>query len=199
MAIFCLLKYMEIQKAVAKIRKFYYERKRLPSYREVAKLLNFKSVNAAWCVVKKMIEQGYLDKDSRGKLIPQKLGQELKVLGTVEAGFPTLANQEEIDTISLDQYLLTCPEKNYMLKVIGLSMIEAGIAPDDLVIAEKDKEPRNGDVVIAEVDGLWTMKYFQKRNKDIVLIPANKDYPSIYPKEELKIGGVVVSVIRKYY
>lgn len=190
---------MEIQKAVAKIRKFYYERKRLPSYREVAKLLNFKSVNAAWRVVKKMIEQGYLDKDSRGKLIPQKLGQELKVLGTVEAGFPTLANQEEIDTISLDQYLLTCPEKNYMLKVIGLSMIEAGIAPDDLVIAEKDKEPRNGDVVIAEIDGLWTMKYFQKRNKDIVLIPANKDYPSIYPKEELKIGGVVVSVIRKYY
>jgi len=117
----------------------------------------------------------------------------------VEAGFSKLANQEEIDTISLDQYLLTRPEKNYMLKVIGLSMIEAGIAPDDLVIAEKDKEPRNGDVVIAEVDGLWTMKYFQKRNKDIVLIPANKDYPSIYPKHELKIGGVVVSVIRKYY
>lgn len=190
---------METKKIVSKIRKFYYSRKRLPSYREIAELLNFKSVNAAWRAVKKLIDQGYLDKDSQGKLIPKKLAHELKVLGTVEAGFPTLADQEEMDTISLDQYLLTRPERNYMLRVIGRSMIEAGISPNDLVIAESEKEPRNGDIVIAEVDGAWTMKYFQKRNKEIVLIPANKDYPPIYPKQELKIGGVVVSVIKKYY
>jgi len=190
---------MDTQKAISKIRKFYFNRKRLPSYREIAELLNFKSVNAAWRVVKKLIDEGYIDKDSQGKLIPKKLGHELKVLGTVEAGFPTLANQEEMDTISLDQYLLTRPERNYMLRVIGRSMIDAGISPNDLVIAESEKEPKNGDIVIAEVDGAWTMKYFQKRNKEIILIPANKDYPHIYPKQELKIGGVVVSVIKKYY
>lgn len=190
---------MDNQKIIAKIRKFYFDRKRLPSYREIARLLNFKSINAAWRAVKKLIENGYLDKDSTGRLIPKKLGHELKVLGTVEAGFPTLANQEEIDTISLDQYLLTRPERNYMLRVIGQSMIEAGISPNDLVIAESEKEPRNGDIVIAEVDGAWTMKYFQKKNKEIILVPANKDYPNIYPKQELKIGGVVVSVIKKYY
>jgi len=190
---------MDLQKPLDKIRKFYFDRKRLPSYREIAKLLNFKSVNAAWRVVKQLIEQGYLDKDSQGKLIPKKIAHELKILGTVEAGFPTMANQEDMDTISLDQYLLTRPEKNYMLRVIGRSMIDAGISPNDLVIAESDKEPLNGDIVIAEVDGAWTMKYFQRRNKEIILIPANKDYPNVYPKQELKIGGVVVSVIKKYY
>lgn len=190
---------MEIQKAVFRIRKFYRDRKRLPSYREIAQLLNFKSVNAAWRVVKKMIEAGYLDKDSQGHLIPKKLNHELKVLGTVEAGFPTLAEQEEMDTISLDEYLLTNPSKNYMLKVIGRSMIEAGIAPNDLVIVESEKEPKNGDIIVAEVDGAWTMKYFQRRKNEVVLVPANRDYPLIYPKSELRVGGVVVSLIKKYY
>jgi len=190
---------MDIQKPLDKIRKFYRQHKRLPSYREIAQLLNFKSVNAAWRVVKKLIEEGYLDKDSQGKLIPKKLTHELKVLGTVAAGMPTLANQEEMDTLSLDDYLLTNPSKNYMLRVIGQSMKDAGISPNDLVIVESEKEPLNGDIVVAEVDGDWTMKYFQKRKNEVVLIPANKDYPNIYPKQNLRIGGVVVSLIKKYY
>lgn len=190
---------MDTQQPLDKIRKFYKQKKRLPSYREIACLLNFKSVNAAWRVVKKLIEGGYLAKDEQGKLIPKKLTHELKMLGTVEAGMPTLANQEEMDTVSLDDYLLTNPAKNYMLRVIGRSMIEAGISPNDLVIVESEREPINGDIVIAEVDGAWTMKYFQRRKKEIILIPANKDYPNIYPKQELRIGGVVVSLIKKYY
>lgn len=190
---------METKQIVAKLRKFYFTRKRLPSYRELAKLLNYKSANAGWQAAQRLIEKGYIEKDEKGKLIPKKLAHQLKVLGTVEAGFPTLAEQEEMDTISLDQYLLTCPEKNYMLKVIGRSMIDAGISPNDLVIVEMDKDPKNGDIVIAEVDGAWTMKYFQRKNKEIILIPANKDYPSIRPKNDMRIGGVVVSVVKKYY
>ncbi|MBU1102329.1 transcriptional repressor LexA [Patescibacteria group bacterium] len=189
----------DLKKTVAKLRDFYFRRKRLPSYRELARLLGYKSVNAAWQIAKKLIAKDYLEKDDSGRLIPKNLAHELKVLGTVEAGLPTLAEQEEIDTISLDQYLLTRPEKNYMLRVTGRSMLEAGISPNDLVIVEAEREPKNGDIVIAEVDGSWTMKYFQKRNREIVLIPANKDYPVIYPKQELKIGGVVVSVVKKYY
>jgi len=194
-----LFKNIDLQKIVLKLREFFYRRKRLPSYRELAKILGYKSVNAAWKTAQKLIQADYLEKDNEGKLIPKNLNHQLKVLGTIEAGLPTLAEQEEIDTISLDQYLLTRPEKNYMLRVTGLSMLGAGISPNDLVIVEKDREPKNGDIVVAEVDGNWTIKYFQKRNREIVLIPANKDYQPIYPKQELKIGGVVVSVIKKYY
>jgi repressor LexA len=191
---------MNTEKAIVKIRKFYYQRKRLPSYREVARLLNYKSVNAAWKMINKLLAEGYLRKDAQGKLIPRKINHELKVLGTVEAGIPTLAEQEEMATISLDQYLLTRPEQNYMLRVTGRSMIDAGISPNDLLIVESGKEPRNGDIVIAEVDGAWTMKFFQKRGgKEVVLMPANKDYQPIYAQYELRIGGVVVSVIKKYY
>jgi len=194
-----LFKNNDLQKIVLKLRDYYLRKKRLPSYRELAKLLGYKSVNAAWRVAKKLIEYDFLEKDETGRLVPKNLAHELKVLGTIEAGLPTLAEQEEIDTISLDQYLLTRPEKNYMLRVTGRSMLGAGISPNDLVIVEAEREPKNGDIVIAEVDGSWTMKYFQKRGKEIVLIAANKDYPSIYPKQELRIGGVVVSVVKKYY
>lgn len=190
---------MNQEKQILKLRQFYHDKKRLPSYREMMKLFGYHSVNSAWRLANKLIELEVIEKDEKGKLVPRNLNHQLKVLGTVEAGFPTLAEQEIIDTISLDQYLLTRPEENYMLRVTGLSMIEAGIAPGDLVIVEKNKNPKNGDIVVAEVDGNWTMKYWQKKGGDITLVPANKDYPPIRPENELRLGGVVVSVIKKFY
>ncbi len=188
-----------VEKATLKLRKFYQDRKRLPSYREMMRVFGYSSVNSAWKLTEKLISENIIEKDEQGKLLPKNLNHQLKVLGTIEAGFPTLAEQEIMATISLDQYLLTRPEQNYMLKVTGLSMIEAGIVPDDLVIVEKDKEPKNGDIVVAEVDGSWTMKYFQKKDGEVVLFPANKDYPPIRPQNDLRIGGVVTSVIKKFY
>ena len=78
------------------------------------------------------------------------------------------------------------------------SMIEAGIRPGDLVIVERGRNPKSGDVIIAQVDGEWTLKTFEKQNGKVVLRAANKKYPPITPKWELSIGGVVVANIRKY-
>lgn len=190
---------MNLEKKILKLRQFYIDKKRLPSYREMMGLFDYSSVNSAWKLAQQLIEAGLIDKDEKGKLIPKNLNHQLKFLGSIEAGFPTLAEQEMIVTISLDQYLLTHPEQNYMLKVTGLSMIEAGIAPDDLVIVDREKEPKNGDIVVAEVDGNWTMKYWQKKGNKITLLPANKDYPPIEPEKTLQLGGVVTSVIKKFY
>jgi repressor LexA len=66
------------------------------------------------------------------------------------------------------------------------------------VIIDKGQEPKSGDIVIAEVDGEWTMKYLRKRGESITLIPANPLYKPIRPKKELKIAGVVTAVVRKY-
>jgi len=68
----------------------------------------------------------------------------------------------------------------------------------DLVVVERDRHPKNGDIVLAEVDGQWTMKYLRRRGKDVVLEAANPAYPAIYPKDELKIGGVITASVRKY-
>lgn len=77
-------------------------------------------------------------------------------------------------------------------------MIDAGIHTGDLVIVERGRDPHSGDIVIAQVDGDWTMKYYYKKNRQVVLKAANKNHPPIYPTQELIIGGVVTACIRKY-
>jgi repressor LexA len=77
-------------------------------------------------------------------------------------------------------------------------MSGAGILPGDMVIVDKGQTPKSGDIVIAEVDGAWTMKYLRKRGENITLVPANPNYKPIRPKSELKIAGVVTAVVRKY-
>ncbi len=85
-----------------------------------------------------------------------------------------------------------------MLTVSGDSMIEAGIQPGDIVLVEKGASPRNGSVVVAHVDGEWTLKYYSKDKNGVRLDPANRKYQSIRPKQSLQIGGIVKAVIRKY-
>lgn len=181
-----------------KIISFYKRTKRMPSYAEIMSLLGFKSKNAVYKLVNKLIGEGALDKDSTGRLVPNKLMGEVPVLGLVEAGFPTAAEEELTDTMSLDDYLIENKESSYLLEVKGDSMIDAGIQEGDLVIAERTNSPKEGDIVIAEVDGGWTMKYFRKTAGKVWLEPANKDFKPIYPETDLKVAAVVKGVVRKY-
>jgi len=136
--------------------------------------------------------------DDKGRLIALSIGLPVKLLGTVEAGFPSPAEEELADNLSLDDLLIQNPEATFLLKVSGDSMSEAGILPGDMVLVDKGEQPKSGDIVIAEVDGEWTMKYLKKRGESVVLIPANPKYQLIRPRKELKIAGVVTAVVRKY-
>lgn len=187
-----------MEKHKKKIIGFYRKARRMPSYSEIAKLLGFKSKNASYKLVKKMIEAGLVEKDPGGKIVPKRIFGETRLLGTVEAGFPSPAEEELVDTITLDEYLIQNKEATYMLKVSGDSMIDAGIRPGDIVLVERNKAPKDGDIVIAEVDGEWTMKYLRKSAGKTTLMPANKKYKPILPKSELKITAVVTAVVRKY-
>ena len=177
----------------------------MPVYTEIMKLLGFKSKNAVAKVIDKLITEGVLDKDSSGHIIPNKLIGEIPLLGLVEAGFPTVAEEIDLDMINIDDYLIKDKESTYMLEVKGESMIDAGIHEGDMVIAEKvssegkgKKEVRDGDIVIALVDGGWTMKYYRNRLGKVYLEPANKNFSNIYPETELEIAAIVKGVIRKY-
>ncbi len=189
-----------------KIISFYKENKRMPVYTEMMSLPHLKSKNAISKIVHKLIDEGVLDKDSKGHLIPNKLLGEIPLLGFVEAGFPTVAEEIDLDMINIDDYLIKDKDATYLLEVKGESMIDAGIHEGDMVIAErvnKDssfgrKEVRDGDIVIALVDGGWTMKYYRNRLGKIYLEPANKDFKNIYPETELEIAAIVKGVIRKY-
>lgn len=171
----------------------------MPTYAEMLTVLGVRSKSVVHFWVKKLIGKGVLEKDRGGYLRPVRQGFSLPLVGEIQAGFPSPAEEELRDLISLDEYLITRPDSSFILKVNGDSMTGEGIKPGDLVIVEKGREPKDGDVVIAQVDGEWTMKFFRKRGKQITLEAANPQYSPIRPREELRIGGVITAVIRKYH
>jgi SOS regulatory protein LexA len=189
---------MEASQRVQAIVEFYHRHNRMPSFRELQQLCGFKSSRAAAKLAARLIELGFLAKDTTGKLLPTRYFREIRVLGVVAAGFPSPADEELLDTMDLHEFLIRNQAATYMIKVEGRSMIEAGIMPGDMVLVERGLEARDGDIVIAQVDNKWTMKYLRKRGRRAYLEAANKDFKPIYPKEELKIAAVVIGVIRKY-
>jgi SOS regulatory protein LexA len=182
-----------------KIAAFFRENRRMPTYSEMLHILGVKSKSVVHFWVNKLLAKGLLEKDARGYLRPMRRSLALPMVGEVAAGFPSPAEEELRDVISLDEYLIARPGSSFLLTVSGDSMTGAGIMAGDLVVVEKGREPRNGDIVIAEVDGEWTIKYFRKEGRNIVLEAANPRYKTIRPKSQLRIGGVVTAVIRKYH
>lgn len=170
----------------------------MPVYAEMMKFLGFKSKNAVYKLVRKLVDAGVLDKDSKGRLIPNKLVGEIPLLGLVEAGIPSPTEEQVLDTMNIDEYVGGNREMSYMLRVKGDSMIDAGIREGDMVLVERTSQAKDGQIVIAYVDQEWTIKYFRQKNGKVFLEPANKNYKPIYPEQDLQIVAVVKAVIRKY-
>ena len=180
------------------VARFYKQQGRMPSFSEIGDMLGMRSKNAVFKFVNRLEDIGVVERDHTGRLIPRSLVSGARVLGTVEAGFPSAAEEELAYTLSFDDLLVGNREATFLLKVSGDSMTEAGILPGDMVIVDRSQTPKSGDIVIAEVDGEWTMKYLRKRGGMVTLIPANHKYKPIRPRNELKIAGVVTAVVRKY-
>lgn len=188
----------KLRSRIRDISFFYHTKGRMPSFSEIGELTGLQSKNAVSKLVDKLDSLKVVGKDAKGRLIPRSIASPVRILGSVEAGFPSPAEEELADTLSLDDFLIENPDATFLLKVSGDSMSEAGILPGDMVIVDKGQTPKSGDIVIAEVDGQWTMKYLRKRGESVTLIPANPNYKPIKPKNELKIAGVVTAVVRKY-
>lgn len=183
---------------IGALRRFWRCNRRMPTYSEMCRILGYGSKNAAFRFVKKLISEGYVEKDTAGRLTPKGDRLGIPLVGYVQAGFPSPAEEELIDTLSIDEYLVDKPEASFLLKVTGDSMIEAGIHEGDLVIIERGGQVRSGDIVLACVDGEWTLKYYRKASGGVELVPANPKYPVIRPEKELTLGGIVRAVIRRY-
>jgi SOS regulatory protein LexA len=188
-----------LQDVEKKITAFFRDQGRMPTYSEIAEIIGVRSKSVVHFWVVKLLSAGILQKDAKGFLFLRRNPRALKLAGEVCAGFPSPAQEELRDIISFDEYLIRNPETSFLLSVTGDSMIEAGIREKDLVIVEKNKEPQNGDIILAEVDGNWTMKYFRRRGKMVTLEAANSKYSPIIPRTDLRIAGVITAVVRKYY
>lgn len=177
---------------------YYNKNKRLPTYEELTRVFGVKSKSAAFDYIEKFIEDDVLRKSEEGFLIATPKLYGVRVLGEVKAGIPDDAEESIMDCISLNDLLIHEPTHTFLLKVSGDSMRDAGILSGDMVVVNRKKNAKPGAVVVAEIDNEWTLKYLMQRGKKMFLRAANKKYPDLFPKHELRVGGVVTGVVRQY-
>ena len=118
----------------------------------------------------------------------------------VAAGFPSPATDYMQDGLDLNEYLVQHKAASFLFEVKGDSMKNAGIMDGDKVVVDRSIEPRHGKIVIAVVEGEFTIKRLYRRAGRIELRPDNPAYPviPIPPDSQLEVWGVVVGVVRRY-
>src|SRR5262245_56723410 len=108
---------MNLQQHFATIRAFYRRHRRMPSSSEISAVVGFRSKHAAHELVQCLVEHEWVEKNTAGMLLPGRLFHAVPLLGTVTAGFPSPAEEELADTMTLDEYLISNKEATYLLKV----------------------------------------------------------------------------------
>lgn len=123
----------------------------------------------------------------------------LAIIGRVAAGSPILAEQHIEKRADVASSFFK-PSADYLLRVQGTSMINAGIFEDDLIAVHRTSDVKNGDIVVARVDGDVTVKRWQKDGSTVQLIPENDELSPIIVDEshELTVEGLCVGVIRQH-
>jgi repressor LexA len=179
-----------------------------PTRAEIAERMGFRSVNAAEQHLRALERKGAIEiasGASRGIRVREgrpgsRLGRllELPVVGRVAAGSPILAEEHLQGRYQVDPNLFT-PRADYLLRVRGLSMRDAGILEGDLLAVHRTQEARTGQVVVARLADEVTVKRFRRRGHAVQLLPENPDFEPIevdLRNESLVIEGIAVGVIR---
>ncbi|MCK4421850.1 repressor LexA [candidate division WOR-3 bacterium] len=162
-----------------------------PSVREIARHLGFRSTKAIKVHLDEMANMGWIEKKggvARGIHLIEK---GIPIIGRVQAGQPTLQFEGVEGHFSFDKW-----KGSFLLRIKGDSMIGAHIEEGDLVVIEKDREARKGDIVVALVEDETTVKRLDKKNGRWILKPENPDYSII--DKEFQVIGVAIGVIRRY-
>ena len=174
-----------------------------PSVREICAALGFKSTSSAHQYIWRLAEKGYIDKGDLKTRAIRVVGTEstisVPIVGKVAAGEPILATENIEDYMSIGESFFSkdsLKNDNFILKVLGESRIEAGINDGDYIIVSKQDTARNGQIVVAMIDGEATVKTFYKEKDYIRLQPANSTMEPIIVKD-CQIIGKVIGLFRK--
>lgn len=123
----------------------------------------------------------------------------------IHAGFPSPATDYMTQAIDLNKELVRHPAATFYGRVVGDSMIDAGVEEGDILVIDKSLEPQDGDMAVCYIDGDFTLKYLKfnggpgSADRRLILVPANDRYPSIEVDEnsDFKMWGVVTYIIKK--
>ncbi|MCC7462611.1 MAG: transcriptional repressor LexA [Gammaproteobacteria bacterium] len=174
-----------------------------PTRAEIAQQLGFRSANAAEEHLRALQRKGcvqLLAGASRGIQLAGALREEpgLPLVGRVAAGRPILAEEHIVDHLRVDAALFR-PQPHYLLKVVGMSMRNAGILDGDLVAVHRTPDVRNRQIVVARLEDEVTVKRYRQEGSVAWLLPENEDFEPIrvdLKQQPLLIEGVVVGVLR---
>jgi len=171
-----------------------------PTRAEIARILGFRSPNAAEGHLRALAKKGAIELvpgASRG--IRLCGGEGLPLVGRVAAGNPILAEENIENRYRLDPGLFS-PRADYLLRVKGMSMKDIGILDGDLLAVHRTGEARDGQIVVARIEDEVTVKRLQQKGRNrVLLLPENPDFEPIEvnpTRQELVIEGIGVGVIR---
>ena len=174
-----------------------------PTRAEIARELGFRSPNAAEEHLRALERKGcvqLLSGASRGIRLKDTIREQLglPLVGRVAAGQPILAEEHIIDHLRIDPGLFQ-PKPHYLLKVVGMSMKDAGIVDGDLVAVHRTPEVRNRQIIVARLENEVTVKRYRQEGSVVWLLPENDAFKPLrvdLRERELLIEGVVVGVLR---
>jgi repressor LexA len=170
-----------------------------PTRAEIARMLDFASPNAAEEHLRALERKGMieiLDGTARGLRLKEAAG--LPLVGRVAAGSPILSEEHIVGRYAVDPHLFR-PRADYLLKVRGMSMRDAGILDGDILAVHKTEEARSGQIVVARLHDEVTVKRLRRRGGTVELLPENPEFKPIVvdTREALfAIEGIAVGVIR---
>jgi repressor LexA len=175
-----------------------------PTRKEIARELGFRSPNAAEDHLRALARKGVislLPGASRGIRLRDTMREQLglPLIGRVAAGRPILAEEHIEARLQIDPDVFQ-PRPHYLLKVVGMSMKDAGILDGDLVAVHRTPEVRNRQIVVARLENEVTVKRYRQEGHIAWLLPENTDFEPIrvdLKEEQFLIEGVVVGVIRR--
>jgi repressor LexA len=175
-----------------------------PSTREIQAHFGFASQTSVMQYLATLERKGFLDRHARkarALITPvQKVRiTDIPIYGQIPAGMATLTEQTIEGHVSLDSRSVNAAKngRTFALRVRGDSMIDAHVLDGDIVILEDRKDVQNGDIVAALIDGETTLKRYVMEHGRPYLKAENPLYPNLVPARELRIQGVMVSLVRK--
>lgn len=180
-----------------------------PTFKEMRKYLKVVSDNAVYKHLEALEKKGAIIKGNTPRsirpleFVKKKLDAasnlvKVPLVGVVPAGGPITAEQNILANFELTKGLMKVGEGCFLLRVTGSSMINAGIHEGDMVLVNPGKEPREGEIVVALVDGENTVKRYVREHSRVILRAENPDYADIHPEGSLEVQGVVTGLVRNY-
>jgi repressor LexA len=185
---------------LGRLRDYYAENRRIPSFQRIAELMGFASKAAASKLMDRLAHAGFFERapDDEAWVPGERFFERPLADIAVRAGAPDMVEGSQGQLFLVDRYLVRQPSRTVMVPVKGDSMIDAGIHDGDIVVVVRTRAANAGDLVVAIVDNEFTLKELAMEKGRFVLKPHNPAYPIIRPQGELEIFGVVTGLVRRY-